>query len=67
MPSLIVELRVKVGDRVEKGQGVVILESMKTETILRADTAGVVKSVGCIPGEQVEEGRVLVEIEFEHE
>lgn len=67
MPSLIVELRVKVGDRVEKGQGVVVLESMKTETILRADTAGVVKSVSCIAGEQVEEGRVLVEIEFEHE
>ena len=67
MPSLIVELRVKVGDRVEKGQGIVILESMKTETVLRADTAGVVKSVGCIAGEQVEEGRVLVEIESEHE
>jgi len=67
MPSLIVELRVKVGDRVEKGQGVVVLESMKTETILRADAAGVVKSVGCIAGEQVEEGRVLVEIELEHE
>ena len=67
MPSLIVELRVKVGDRVQKGQGVVVLESMKTETILRADTAGVVKSVGCTAGEQVEEGRVLVEIDFEHE
>jgi 3-methylcrotonyl-CoA carboxylase alpha subunit len=67
MPSLIVELRVRVGDRVEKGQGVVVLESMKTETVLRADTAGVVKSVGCIAGEQVEEGRELVEIEFEHE
>lgn len=65
MPSLIVELRVNVGDRVEKGQGIVVLESMKTETILRADTAGVVKSVGCIAGEQVEEGRELVEIEFE--
>lgn len=67
MPGLIVELRVKVGDRVEKGQGVVVLESMKTETVLRADTAGVVKSVGCLAGEQVEEGRELVEIELEHE
>ena len=67
MPSLIVELRVDVGDRVEKGQGIVVLESMKTETVLRAHTAGVVKSVGCIAGEQVEEGRELVEIEFELE
>lgn len=67
MPSLIVELRVNVGDRVEKGQAIVVLESMKTETVLRADTTGVVKSVGCRAGEQVEEGRELVEIEFEHE
>lgn len=67
MPSLIVEVRVNVGDRVEKGQGIIVLESMKTETVLRADTAGVVKSVGCIAGEQVGEGRELVEIEFELE
>ena len=65
MPSLIVEVRVKIGDRVEKGQGIVVLESMKTETVLRADGTGVVKSVSCKAGEQVEEGCDLVEIEFE--
>lgn len=63
MPSLIVELRVKIGDRVEKGQAVVVIESMKTETVLRADSSGVVKSVGCKTGEMVEEGRELVDIE----
>jgi 3-methylcrotonyl-CoA carboxylase alpha subunit len=63
MPSLIVELRVKVGDRVEKGQAVVVIESMKTETVLRADAAGVVRAVGCKAGEMVEEGRELVDIE----
>jgi 3-methylcrotonyl-CoA carboxylase alpha subunit len=63
MPSLIVELRVKVGDRVEKGQAVVVIESMKTETVLRADAAGVVRVVGCKAGEMVEEGRELVDIE----
>jgi len=63
MPSLIVELRVKVGDRVEKGQAVVVIESMKTETVLRADSSGVVKAVGCKTGEMVEEGRELVDIE----
>ncbi|KAF8167546.1 biotin/lipoyl attachment:Carbamoyl-phosphate synthase subunit L [Crassisporium funariophilum] len=65
MPSMIVELKVKVGDRVEKGQAIVVLESMKTETVLRADTAGVVKAVGCRTGEMVEEGRELVDIEAE--
>jgi len=63
MPSLIVELRVKVGNRVEKGQAVVVIESMKTETVLRAHAAGVVKAVGCTAGEMVEEGRELVDIE----
>ncbi|KAF9011139.1 carbamoyl-phosphate synthase L chain, ATP binding domain-containing protein [Cyathus striatus] len=65
MPSVVVELRVKLGDKVEKGQAVVILESMKTETVLRAETAGVVKAVGCKNGEMVEEGRELIDIEEE--
>ncbi|KIJ66464.1 hypothetical protein HYDPIDRAFT_86424 [Hydnomerulius pinastri MD-312] len=63
MPSLVVEVRVSVGQKVEKGQPVVVLESMKTETVLRAEVAGVVKSVGCAKGEMVEEGRELVDIE----
>jgi len=65
MPSLVVEVRVKVGDKVEKGQAVVMLESMKTETVLRTDVAGVVKAVICVKGEMVEEGRELVDIEEE--
>ncbi|KAL0575768.1 hypothetical protein V5O48_006211 [Marasmius crinis-equi] len=67
MPSLVVEVKVKVGDKVTKGQGVVVLESMKTETVLRADVDGVVKAVGCKNGEMVEEGRELVDIEVEGE
>jgi len=67
MPSLVVELRVKVGDRVEEGQAVVVLESMKTETVLRANVAGVVKAIGCRGGEMVEEGRELVDIAEDQE
>ncbi|KAL1669572.1 carbamoyl-phosphate synthase L chain, ATP binding domain-containing protein [Schizophyllum commune] len=62
-PSVVVEVRVKIGERVKKGQAVVVLESMKTETVLRAGAAGVVKAVGCKAGEMVEEGRDLVDIE----
>lgn len=65
MPSLVVEVRVKIGDKVEKGQAVVVLESMKTETVLRTDVAGTVKVVGCKKGEMVEEGRELIDIEEE--
>ncbi|KAF8262784.1 carbamoyl-phosphate synthase L chain, ATP binding domain-containing protein [Lactarius quietus] len=63
MPSLVVEVRVEVGQRVEMGQAVVVLESMKTETVLRAPKDGVVRAVGCAKGEMVEEGRELVDIE----
>ena len=67
MPSLVVEVKVNVGDKVEKGQAVVVLESMKTETVLRAEVDGVVKTVGCKNGEMVEEGRELVNIETDGE
>jgi 3-methylcrotonyl-CoA carboxylase alpha subunit len=67
MPSLVVEVKVNVGDRVEKGQPVVVLESMKTETVLRAEVSGVVNAVGCVKGEMVEEGRELVDIKDEVE
>jgi 3-methylcrotonyl-CoA carboxylase alpha subunit len=63
MPSLVVDVKVEIGDYVEKDQAVVIIESMKTESVLRAHTAGVVKAIGCRNGEMVEEGRELVEID----
>ncbi|CAL1693808.1 unnamed protein product [Somion occarium] len=63
MPSVVVEVKVKMGDNVEVGQAIVVLESMKTETVLRADVAGVVKAVRCTKAEMVEEGRELVDIE----
>ncbi|KAI6102682.1 hypothetical protein EDD16DRAFT_1644900 [Pisolithus croceorrhizus] len=63
MPSLVVEVKVTVGDKVEKGQVVVVLESMKTETVMRSEITGIVKAVGCTKGEMVEEGRELVDID----
>ena len=67
MPSLVIEVKVNVGDKVEKGQAVVVLESMKTETVLRAEVDGVIKVIGCKNGEMVEEGRELVNIEADCE
>lgn len=63
MPSLVVNVPVKEGDRVKKGDAVVVLESMKTEMVLKASVAGVVKSVGCAKGDMVDEGKELVSIE----
>jgi 3-methylcrotonyl-CoA carboxylase alpha subunit len=62
MPSVVVDVKVKEGDIVKKGQAAVVLESMKTETVLRVEKDGRVSRVGCKKGEMVEEGRELVVI-----
>ncbi len=62
MPGTIVAVHVAVGDRVTAGQAVAVLESMKMHNEIASPMDGVVKRVGCKPGEQVAFGRVLVEI-----
>jgi biotin carboxyl carrier protein len=63
MPGLIVRVSVAPGDRVEAGQGVVVMEAMKMENELRATAAGVVKSVEVASGTAVEKGTLLVSLE----
>ncbi len=63
MPGLIVRVSVKQGDRVEAGQGVVVMEAMKMENELRATAPGIVKSVEVSPGTAVEKGALLVALE----
>lgn len=63
MPGLIVRVSVSVGDRVEAGQGVVVIEAMKMENELRATAAGVVRSVKVAAGMAVEKGTLLVALE----
>ena len=63
MPGLIVRVTVAVGDIVQSGQGVVVMEAMKMENELRASSAGRVRSVTISSGMAVEKGMVLVELE----
>jgi pyruvate carboxylase subunit B len=65
MPGLVVRLEVEVGDRVEAGQGIVVMEAMKMENELKAPAAGTVSAVRCGAGEAVEKGAVLVEFAAE--
>lgn len=61
MPGLIVRVNVAVGDVVEAGQGVVVMEAMKMENELRAASDGAVKAIHILPGVAVEKGALLVE------
>ena len=63
MPGLIVRVNVALGDTVEAGQGVVVMEAMKMENELRATAAGKVRSVEVSPGTAVEKGALLVSLE----
>jgi len=63
MPGLIVQLRVKVGDTIAAGDGLVVMEAMKMENELRAQAAGTVRAVHVTVGAAVEKGALLVELE----
>jgi 3-methylcrotonyl-CoA carboxylase alpha subunit len=60
IPGLVTEVSVAVGDRVTRGQVLVVLEAMKTVFRLSARAETVVASVSCAAGEMVQEGQVLV-------
>jgi biotin carboxyl carrier protein len=62
MPGLIVAVPVTEGQHVQKGDKVIILESMKMENELRAPKDGVIARVNVTPGASVEKDQVLVVI-----
>lgn len=63
MPGMIVRVEVGVGERVQAGQGVVIMEAMKMENELRAPADGVIARILVKAGEAVEKGALLLELE----
>ena len=63
MQGTIVKVLVEVGQSVEAGQSVVVLEAMKMENQIEADKSGTVKAVNVKPGDTVGAGDVVVVIE----
>jgi biotin carboxyl carrier protein len=57
-----VRVEVAVGDLVQPGQGLVIVEAMKMENELRAETAGRVTAIRVAAGEPVERDQVLIDL-----
>ena len=65
MPGAVLEMRVAEGERVSRGQALVVLEAMKMEHTLRAPTSGRVSSIDVHAGQRVREGERLLSIEEE--
>lgn len=63
MPGKILEVRVSQGDEVESNQTLVVLEAMKMENTLASGARARVKTIHVAPGELVELGQILVELE----
>lgn len=63
MPATVIRVEVSPGGHVRRGDTLVILEAMKMELPIRAEADGTVTSVSCKPGDLVQPGVPLVEIE----
>lgn len=63
MPGKVVRVLVAVGDKVEEGQGVLVLEAMKMENEIAAPKSGVIKTLDVQEGAAVEAGARLCLIE----
>ncbi|MFC2173010.1 biotin/lipoyl-containing protein [Acidobacteriota bacterium] len=65
MPGKIVAVLVEVGQRVKKGQGLVVVEAMKMENEFSAPRPGTIKSISVSPGDKVESHAILAVVEEE--
>ncbi|XP_052872658.1 pyruvate carboxylase, mitochondrial isoform X3 [Anopheles cruzii] len=63
MPGSVIEIKVKVGDHVEKGQPLVVLSAMKMEMVVQSPRAGVVKTLDISNGMKLEGEDLLLTLE----
>ena len=62
MPSLVVDVFVKKGDKIKRNQPLVVLSSMKMENTLYSNQDGVIELVNVVKGENIQAGHVLLKI-----
>ncbi len=62
MPGRIVRLMGAVGDRVTKGQPVIVVEAMKMENELKSPVDGIIEEILVAPGQAVEAGAKLLRV-----
>lgn len=60
LPGIILDITCGVGDSVNKGQQIMVLEAMKMENAINADRDGIIKEIKVTKGETVLEGAALV-------
>ncbi len=63
MPGKIVKIMASVGEKVKKGQTLLILEAMKMENEIKCGTDGVVKAIHVKAGDALDQGVLMMEVE----
>lgn len=63
MPGNVIEIKVKLGDVVAKGDPLVVLSAMKMETVVKSPCDGIVKQIPIVNGQKLEGDDLLVTIE----
>ena len=63
LPGTIIKLMFKVGDEVNVGDILLVMEAMKMENNIQAEAGGKIKSIMVSEGETVLQGDILIEIE----
>lgn len=63
LPGVILEIKVKEGDTIKRGQTLMILEAMKMENDIKSDRDGKVTAINVSKGESILEGTDLIIIE----
>ena len=63
LPGVVIKINAKVGDKVSTGDTILVLEAMKMENNITADSNGTIKAILCKEGDQVQSGQALVELD----
>ena len=62
MPGTVIKVVVEKGEKVEKGDHLLITEAMKMETTVQAPFTGIVKDIYVQDGEAIQNGDLLIEL-----
>lgn len=63
MPGLVLKIQKEVGESVEMGEAIIVLEAMKMENVLKSPTQGKIKNIAVKTGDAVEKNQLLIEFE----
>ena len=62
MPSLVVDVLVKKGDKIKRNQPLIVLSSMKMENTVYSKEDGVIQNINVVKGENIQAGHTLLKI-----